>query len=282
MNETIAFDIGATNSRIAFFENGKLTWKNQASTPAREGPQAFVDMMENLCLPLPQRDAPVGVAIAATVIEGRVTAHNSDVLPDWNDFPLETVLSERLRRPVRVVNDARAAAWGEFIHGAGRGCDEFLFVTVSTGVGAGVVLNRRLHLAHNGFDAELGETRAASGGTLEEHASGTALGRLAAEHGYVNGKALCDAADSGDAAAERLYRHGITELASKLADLAVMLGIQRAAIGGSVGLRIGYVERLREALAQLPSMYRVELTRAELDHDAGLHGAASLASERII
>lgn len=279
MNETIAFDIGATNSRIALFENGKPTWKEQAPTPAREGPQAFVDMMEALCRPLPQRDAPVGVAIAATVTEGRVTAHNSDVLPGWSGFPLESVLSERLRRPVRVVNDARAAAWGEFIHGAGRGCDEFLFVTVSTGVGAGVVLNRRLHLAHNGFDAELGETRATAGGTLEDHASGTALGRLAAEHGYANGKLLCDAADRGDDAAEKLYRHGIKELASKLADLAVMLGIQRAAIGGSVGLRAGYVERLREELAQLPPMYRIELARAELDHDAGLYGAAALAGE---
>jgi N-acylmannosamine kinase len=277
MNKTIAFDIGATNSRIALFEDGRPVWKDQAATPGREGPEAIVAMMENLFRPLEQHTtASVGVAIAATVIEGQVTAHNVDVLPGWQGFPLERVLSERLRRPVRTANDARAAAWGEFMHGAGRGCDEFLFVTVSTGVGAGLVLNRQLHLAHNGFDAELGETRATLGGTLEEHASGTALGKLAAQHGYTDGKSLCDAADQGDPQAEGLYRRGIRELALKLADLAVMLGIQRTAIGGSVGLRNGYVERLREEIMQFPPMYRVELTRAELGHDAGLYGAASL------
>jgi N-acylmannosamine kinase len=178
-----------------------------------------------------------------------------------------------------VLNDARAAAWGEFLHGAGRGCDEFLFVTVSTGVGAGLVLNRRLHLAHNGYDAELGETLCADGRTLEAHASGAALGALARRLGHADARALFDAADAGDADAESHLRASIRQLALKLADLSVMLGVQRSAIGGGVGLRPGYLARLQEEMDRLPALYRHEMMGAELGADAGLHGVAALASE---
>src|SRR6185312_4466098 len=196
-------------------------------------------------------------------------------------YPLESALSTVLGRSVHVVNDARAAAWGEYRFGAGSGHDEFLFITVSTGVGAGLVLNRKLHLARNGFDAEIGETLTQDGMTLEDHASGSALDRMAFGCGYVNGKALCDAADNGDHAAEALYRHGIREVAGKLADLAVMLGIQCVAVGGGLGLRPGYLERLREEMAKFRAIYQCELVRAEMGHDAGIHGAASLVVENI-
>jgi N-acylmannosamine kinase len=177
-----------------------------------------------------------------------------------------------------VVNDARAAAWGEFLSGSGRGIDEFLFLTVSTGVGAGLVLNKRLHLARNGFDAEIGEMPMPDGTTLEYHASGTALGRHAEAHGYAGARGLCDAADAGDAQAENLYLRGIREIARRLADLAVMLGIQRVALGGGVGLRPGYLERLRVEMEHYPAIYRYQIVRAELGHDAGLYGAAALAA----
>ncbi len=281
MNErgkTIAFDIGGTNSRIALIDGGTIVWRDEAVTPAAGGPQAMVGQMANLFRPLRDLGVPVGVAITGQVEHGCVTAHNSALLPGWNRYPLRQELGHALGRPVRVVNDARAAAWGEYLFGAGRDIDEFLFLTVSTGVGAGLVLNKRLHLARNGFEAEIGEMPMPDGSTLEYHASGTALGRLAALHGYAGAKALCDAADAGDLRAKELYLGGIQEIARKLADLAVMLGIQRVALGGGVGLRPGYDERLRTEMMRYPAIYRYEIVRAELGHDAGLHGAAALAA----
>ena len=277
MSKVIAFDVGGTNSRIAVFENGQLIEQDAAPTPSKDGPAALVARLTDLFRPYAQIDAPAGVAITGHIVDGCVTAHNPNLLPGWQSFPLREALSESFGRPVQVVNDARAAAWGEYLHGSGRGCDEFLFLTVSTGVGAGLILNRRLHLAHNGFDAEIGEMRCADGITLEERASGSALSRSAAMHGYGDAKALCSAADQGDARAEALLQHGIAEIAKKLADLAVMLGIQRVAIGGGLGLRAGYVERLQRAMMEYPAIYRYELVRAALGHDAGLHGAAALA-----
>ena len=278
MSQAIALDVGGTHSRAALFEDGRIVWRASAPTPAQQGPQAMLATMVELLAPLQSVQAPIGVAIAGQVADGRMTALNERILPGWDAYPLTQALTERLARPVRVVNDARAAAWGEYCFGAGRGCDEFLFLTVSTGVGAGLVLNRRLHLARNGFDAEIGETLTADGRTLEAHASGTALGELARQHGWDDARALCDAADAGDATAEAHLRAGIREVANKLADLTVMLGIQRSAVGGGVGLRAGYVERLREELQRLPALYRHDVRRVELGADAGLHGAAALAA----
>ena len=278
MRKVIAFDIGGTNSRIALFEDERIVWRDQAPTPSQDGPDAMVARMAELYRPLSATAAPVGVAIAGHIVDGTVTAHNPALLPGWQAFPMQTALTDRLNRPVSIVNDARAAAWGEYVHGAGRGFDEFLYVTVSTGVGAGLVLNRKLHIARNGFDAEIGEMKTADSLTLEEHASGTALGRIALQHGFASAKLLCDAADRGDADAEKLVRHGIREIAKKLADLAVMVGIQRVAIGGGLGLRPGYLDRLRDEMQQFPPIYRYELMAAELGHDAGLYGVAALAA----
>jgi N-acylmannosamine kinase len=273
----IALDVGGTHSRAALMRDGEIVWRADAPTPAQAGPEAMADTMAALIRPLAGTPADLGVAIAGQVTDGCVTAHNAGLLRGWTSFPLARALAERTGRAVRVVNDARAAAWAEFLHGAGRGCREFLFVTVSTGVGAGLVLDGRLHLAANGMDAELGETLVADGQPLENSASGTALGQQAARLGYGDARALFNAADAGHPDAELAVRHGIRALAFKLADLSVMLGIQRTAVGGGVGLRPGYVERLREELHRLPRLVHHEIIRAELGADAGLHGAAALA-----
>lgn len=279
MSRVIALDIGGTQSRAALIDAGRIAWRASVATPAQAGPDAMVAAMRELLRPLGEPGLPLGVAIAGQVVDGCVTAHNDSLLRGWRAYPLQRALEQQLARPVRVVNDARAAAWGEFLLGAGRGCDEFLFVTVSTGVGAGLVLDRRLHLARNGMDAELGETLLADGRSLESLASGSALGRAAAALGHADARALCDAADAGDAAADAALDEGVQALAAKLADLAVMLGLQRTAIGGGVGLRPGYLGRLQAALARRPALHRHPLVRADLGGDAGLHGAAALAAD---
>lgn len=280
MSQVIAFDIGGTNSRIALFEHGKIVWRNESPTPGKQGPQAILENMLALYSPISAVDAPIGVAFAALIVDNCVHTENENILRGCQHFPLVNALSEKTHRTVTLVNDARAATWGEYIHGAGRDSEQFLFMTVSTAIGAGLVLNGRLHLARNGYEGELGETRTENGPMLEEIASGTALGRIALQNGYPNGKLLCDAADAGDAKAETLYRQTIQEIAKKLADMVVMLGIEKVAVGGGLGLRVGYIERLRGELEKFPKIYHCDLIAAKLGHDAGLYGAAALAKKR--
>jgi N-acylmannosamine kinase len=278
MNKAVVLDVGGTRMRAAVAEGGRLLWRAQRPTPTRDGPEGVLTAIVDLLAPVAAEDAALAAAIAGQVdADGRVTMHNRAIFPGWQAWPLRERLAARLGRPVRVLNDARAAAWGEYLHGAGRGCSEFMFVTVSTGVGAGLVLGGRLHLAANGLDAELGETLTADGRPLEALASGSTLDHAARERGWADASAWCNAADAGDAAAEALLQHGVDELARKLADLTVLLGVQRTAVGGGLGLRPGYLARLQRALQRWPVLYRHELVPAELGPDAGLVGAAALA-----
>src|SRR5437870_5010965 len=110
-SSVIALDIGGTHSRAALFDAGRIVWRDSLPTPAQAGPEAMVETMVQLLRPLDGVIAPVGVAIAGQVTDGTtVTAHNAGLLRGWSAFPLGPTLAERLGRPVRVLNDARAAA----------------------------------------------------------------------------------------------------------------------------------------------------------------------------
>ncbi|MHA0041000.1 ROK family protein [Deinococcus sp. PEB2-63] len=286
----LALDIGGTSLRAALVQGGRVLERMEAGTPRPATPDAVIAAALELARPLAARAGAVGVACAGAVARGRVTATATHTFPGWVDIPLAERLGAGLGLPCAALNDARAAAWGEFAAGAGGGTTEFMFVTVSTGVGAGLVLGGRLHLAGNGLDAELGfvsvpahwhagaPTPAGPLAPLEFESSGTALNARAAALGFADARSLCDAAEAGDATADAEYRHSAAGLAWKIADIAALLGVTRVALGGSVGLRPGYRARVQEALAAFPERYRPEVVHAALGADAGLIGAALWAS----
>ncbi|MCY0885470.1 MAG: ROK family protein, partial [Firmicutes bacterium] len=111
-------------------------------------------------------------------------------LPGWDGLDLEAGFQARLGCPVRVENDANAAAWAEWRQGAGQGSRSLVFVTVSTGIGAGMVLDGRLYEGAEGNAGEIGHwvldpkgplCHCGRRGCLETLASGTALARMAAD-----------------------------------------------------------------------------------------------------
>lgn len=279
MSEVIAFDIGGTRSRIALFENQTIVWRHELPTPRHGGPDAMLECMLELFRPVSRRHATIGVAITGHIRDACVTAHNSALIPGWQNYPLQRKLEAALQATVVLRNDARAAAWGEYVFGAGRGVADFMFLTVSTGIGAGLVLNHRLHLARNGLDSEIGEVKiaGANSSTLEDYASGTALNQWAQQLGFGDVRSLCDAAEMGDARAVKPYTRGVQAVAGVLANLAVSIGIERVAVGGGVGLRPGYLRQLQAELQNFPVLYRCELVPAQLGSDAGLYGMADLA-----
>lgn len=280
----LALDVGGTTTRAARVEGNAIVWRAEAPTPARRGPDAVIGAALDLLGGAGSGATALGVAMTGRVVRGRVTALNTETLPGWTDVPLAERLAGALGLPTAVLNDARAAAWGEFAAGAGRGTSEFAFVTVSTGVGAGLVLGGRLHEARNGLDAELGFTLVPGGryaapglpglSALEFEASGSALDARG------GARALLDAAEAGDPGAAEEVGRAAGLVAWRVADLAALLGVERVALGGSVGLRAGFRSRVTAALAALPDLYRVPVVPAELGADAGLVGAALWTQER--
>lgn len=289
----LALDIGGTSIRAALVQQGRILERLETRTPKPSTPGAVLAAVHELIQPLSGRAAALGVASAGAVAGGRVTATAAHTFPGWTDIPLVEQLREATGLPTAALNDARAAAWGEYVAGAGQGSTEFMFVTVSTGVGAGLVLGGRLHLAANGLDAELGFVSVPAVwqpgtevpplgrlGPLEFETSGTALGGRAQLIGLPDARTLADAAEAGDARADAEYRHAAALIAWKLADVAALLGVTRVALGGSVGLRGGFQARVQGALAHFPERYQPQLVPAALGADAGLIGAAAWAGRR--
>ncbi len=221
--------------------------------------------------------AAIGIAVAGRVVNGTVTAVNPSTFPGWDAFPLRATLERLFSRPVHVMNDAHAATWGEYRHGSGVGADSgFMFVTVSTGVGAGVVLDGHLVTGPRGWAGHLGFVRV-SGGNLEGTASGTALGRAAERLGGAGASAAWLIERSrDDAEAKRAVLHSAQLLRTALGDHALMLDIDRIAIGGGVGLNPAFMAALTsEALHPLLD---IEVVPAVLGVDAGLIGVADVVA----
>jgi N-acylmannosamine kinase len=287
----LALDLGGTTTRAALVRGGRVEQRSVAPTPAREGPEAAVAVAAGLLTPFVGRVDAVCVAATGRVQDGRVTAVNRATLPGWDGFPLADALTELCGLPVRVVNDAQAATWGEARFGAGRGARDFAFVTVSTGIGAGLVAEGRLLrgarglAGHLGFWELPGDGVAASHGApdggravLEHLASGTGIARA--------GSAVCgeplstrevfERAEGGDARARIVVQEAVDALARALVELRWLVDPERVAVGGSVGLAPGYLAALRGALVRCEPEDPLAVVAAELGADAGLLGAAAL------
>jgi N-acylmannosamine kinase len=277
-----ALDIGGTRMRAALIEAGRVVWRAETATDAAtRAPADVLAAALSLFDGRLEAAASLGVALTGRVIAGVAYPLNQQTLPGWQGFKVQAYLKAATAKDVMVLNDARAAAYGEWRYGAGRSYSEFMFVTVSTGVGAGLVLGSRLHLAANGLDAELGFVRPTSGETLEAAVSGTALTRQAQAHGWTDANALVTAAEQGDAVAAKIYDGSIALLAAQLANLSVLLGLQGIAVGGGVGLRPSYLPKLRSALPLPAGVEPPALHRALLGEDAGLIGVAALLAQRL-
>lgn len=277
----LALDIGGTKLAATLWDGSALLERSEVPTPSDDrSPDSVVRAALELMKPLIGRASSIAVAATGSVADGRVTALNADTLQGWHAFDLRGALSLALHLPAFVLNDADAAAWGEYAHGAGRtGSSNFAFVTVSTGIGGGLVLNGRLHTTVHGLHAELGYTLADGDQPLEIVAGGAALDRWARERGWSGAREIVRRSLEGDAVAITKLSESAGLVARAAANLYVSLGITRVAIGGGLGLSAGYLERMRATLQQLGEPWNaLEIVRAELGVDAGLVGVAAWAA----
>lgn len=286
---TLAIDIGGTKLAAALVDDDlNLLKRRELPTPASKMPEALCSALQELIVPLFARAQRVAIASTGIISGGVLSAINPHNLGGLQHFPLTQTLEKITGLPTLAVNDAQAAAWAEY-HALGDECRDMVFITVSTGVGGGVVSNGRLITGNGGLAGHLGHTLADPNGALcgcgrrgcvEAVASGR--GMAAAAQGELSG---CDAktifmrAGQDDEQAIGLIHRSAQTLARLIADVKATTDCQRVVVGGSIGLAEGYLEMVRAYLAQEPSVYHVMLQPAHYRHDAGLLGAVLLARE---
>lgn len=283
----LTLDIGGTKTAAAWWSgDGQLLLRREAPTPGDA--EALMAMLAELLRQAPAVER-VGAAITGTTDGRRVAALNRHMIDGWDGFPLAERLEHLLGAPAVLLNDAQAAAWGEF-RARDDGLCDLMFVTVSTGIGAGVVLDGRLrtgrtglagHLGHvGGGTARLPSTVACScgrGACLERRASGVAMQQDLAARGLGSrsARAWMEPAYRDTPALQDWLDAATHALAQALADAHAMLDLQRVLLGGGLGLHPRFLQGVQAALAALPQRFRVPVEAARLGPDAGLRGMAA-------
>lgn len=234
----------------------------------------------------------IGIGCAGPVDPARGTIHNPHTLPTWDDCDLVSPLAELFGVPVRLENDADAAASGEARFGAGRGSDPMVMLTFGTGVGFAAIVKGQIYRGVAGEHPEAGhipttadgpECYCGLRGCFEAMASGTAIDAAGKVAGFSDGRAVFAAAATGNPVAVGILDAATEATATAIWTLAHTFLPQRFVLGG--GLIDDHFELFaapaRAALSRavLLPKGRVEIVRASLGNDAGVVGAASLVMQ---
>lgn len=314
----IGIDVGGTKIAGALVSGeGSILDRERVDTPAESTEQIVAAITEVIHALMGRADeegrevVAVGLAVAAMVDARAGHVWFAPNLP-WRDVDLGRLVEAEIGRPVVVENDANAAAWGEYRHGAGAGVDDMVLFTVGTGVGGGCIIDDNLLRGAFGIGGELGHItldpdgpRCGCGnrGCLEVFGSGNALVRNARDlvtSASPLGEALrarCDGdpdrlegtdvtqlAQEGDPASVELLEEIGTRLGHGIASVCAVLDPRLVVIGGGVSaagdLLLGPTQtafaRHLIGRGHRPSP---ELVLASLGNDAGVVGAAAVARE---
>ena len=297
-------DIGGTKCAVtlgeACAEAIRILKKERFETDVTEPPE---NVIERFCAILDGLGAFEGIGISCggplSSKTGRILAPPN--LPLWTDVPIVEILRKRYGVPVRLQNDANACALAEWRYGAGRGCENMIFLTCGTGFGAGLILDGRLYSGTNDMAGEIGHVRLeregpvgfGKAGSCEGFCSGGGIKRLAeslAEKAAAkpdwypdscDAKSVAEAAKAGDETALEVWRVSGEKLGAALAMLVDLFNPERVVIG-SIFARGGdllrpHMERVlrREAIPR--SLDVVEILPAALGEELGDYAAICAA-----
>ena len=314
----LALDFGGTKLAAGLVEwrAGRVLRQARCSTHERVGAAGQIADMERLVQELALSDAEwpvlwgVGVSFGGPVDAASGRVLHSHHVDGWDDLLLAARLEETYGRPVVVENDANAVALGEYRYGAGRGVEDLVYITVSTGIGGGVVLGGRLWRGSHGVAGEVGHMVVRPGGPLctcgnrgclEALASGPSIARRAREAleagapgerllALAGGDPLAITAElvfravrAGDAAAAAAVAGAAEDLGLGIAMLSSIVDPARVILGGGVA-KAG--EQLLVPVRQAFRRYafpmlagRVEIVQAAALDEGGLLGAAALVAQ---
>jgi len=291
----VGVDLGGTKILTALADaGGNILARVRVPTPDAGGVTAVLDRLAETVREVSRGLSPaaLGVGCPGPLDHVTGTVYQAPNL-GWRDVPLAFLLKERLGVPVFVENDANLAALGEYTRGAGRGVGHLVYVTVSTGIGAGLILDGRIYQGEGGGAGEIGHMtlepdgppcRCGRRGCLEALASGTAIARRARELGLgnedVTAAAVSRLAQEGDAVGMDILREAAAYLGWGLANVVTLLAPRRVVLGGGVTAAPGFVENVRAETARRtygPAWERVDVVPALLAGESGLYGAVALA-----
>lgn len=246
----LGLDIGGTKSAAVVGDaQGNVLARVSSATPSESWQAAatrFYEMIHEVCRSqrLAVSDmAALGVSFGGPVDSAGGSVYTPPNLPAWEPVPLKSLLEAEFGLPVHLENDANATALAEHRWGAGQGCREMAFLTLGTGIGAGLILNGQLYRGRRDLAGEVGHAivlpdgplcPCGKHGCLEALASGTSIGRLGRERYReedVTAHDVCARARQGDEIAQGIIAEAALYLGIGLANLLHTLNLERIVLG---------------------------------------------------
>ncbi|MGI6318435.1 MAG: ROK family protein [Dethiobacteria bacterium] len=318
MDYRVGVDLGGTKMLLALAagDDGEVIRLKKVPTRAREGPQSVLrrlignieEILSDEGLPFNKLEG-IGLCIAGFYDIRSRQMISSPNLPGWEMFPLERELKERLHLPIIIENDANAAAYGEFVFGAGRGTKNMVNITLGTGIGGGIIVEGKIYRGSGGFAGEIGHLNVLHNGPLcgcgrygcvESLSSGSAIERewrlissgnsLRPEPGItmetsagLQASQIFAAARDGNPDAIKIVERAAYYFGLALSYVVNILNPEMIVVGGGLaGYGDFFIDRascyLNEA-AISPSGKMAVLVPAELGEEAGVKGVLSLLDE---
>jgi glucokinase len=261
----LGIDVGGTKTAVLLgTRDGQVLQRREFPSNASRGFQPLYDDIVACAAEFGGYEE-IGVSIGGPVDSQRGVVHSPPNLPGWDDIPLATLLRDRFGRPCYVEHDGKTGALAEWIFGAGRGCSEMVFLTLGTGLGAGVIANGQLLRGAVNCAGEVGHWRIAEDGPL-------AYGKRGSWEGLSSGSGL---AQHGDVAlAGHALGRGLALLIDLLAPERIVLGNLARRLGPAF-LNPALQVLRQEALAPLAA--RCSVVLSELGDTIGDVAALSAA-----
>lgn len=305
----IGIDLGGTQVRAALVQRGSILRRAATRTDVGGGPTAVIAQFRQLIAQVCDAEdrahiAGVGVCAPGPLDSTTGTVIHIPTLPGWENIALRDIVADEFGVPVVVEGDGIAAAFGEWQYGAGRGLQHLVYVTVSTGIGGGIVVDGRLLHGRRGMAGHVGHFRMAADGPrcscgatacFEALASGSALGLRARQAALedragwlgrvsppeaVDARRVVEGARAADPVCLALLREEAHYLGSGFTGLIHLYSPERVIMGGGVAQAFDLLERdILDVIRRdaMPPFRSVPVVRAGLGADSGLVGAAALA-----
>lgn len=304
MGYVIAIDVGGTHMRAAAYApDSQIPLKHQRTKSHAPGEKIFDRMAALVEAIWPGEVDAIGVSSPGPLDSRTGVVMATPNIKEWRNFPLTANLMKRFGVPAYLDNDANLAGLAEWKFGAGRGHHDVLYLTVSTGIGGGVILGDRLLQGHHGLAAELGHVTLDPGpsaplcgcgfrGHLEAFSSGTGIEHYVAERlaagrkstltGRPSAQAIAESAEKGDELAREAYARAGEYLGIGVANYLHIFDPSIVILGGGVSMSGAllfepFEASLRKRVFHPRYLEGLVIAKAELGDDAGLLGALALA-----
>jgi glucokinase len=309
LRRAIAIDFGGTQIRTAVVtESGTIERRHAVKTAARDGAKVIVQQIIDAVKALGDVPDAVGIGLSSPgpliAKEGYIVTITT--LENFSDVPVVKMMEAQLRHHVKLENDGIAAAIGEWKMGAGRGVESMVYMTVSTGLGGGVIADGKVVFGRKGFAGHIGHMgiiangeRCGCGnrGCWEAYASATNFTRRAVRRAseqnssvlgrngaVIDARAVLEAAKDGDPLARELVDEQAMYLGTGITSLLHLFSPDVIVMGG--GLSNGFDQLHPGIMAHvqnnaMPAFREVPVVRAALSDNSGLIGAAMMVFSEI-